>query len=153
MKLMSSLVLTLSLVLVSSASFAKGSGSLEIKIIPADASTSPTPSPSPAPAPVVPAPPQDQYLTYNFGMTRIGFDMPASFSLSNNGNVPLTISQIDISGFSYWTQSNCPSVLNPGERCYAQVDFRPVTRGFFQGRLTFETNGGNVYIDLSGWAQ
>ena len=142
MKLMSSLVLTLSLVLLSSVGFAKGSGHLEIKMVP------PIP-----PAPVAPAPTQDQYLTYNYGMTQVGWDQPAAFYLTNNGTTAMTVTQIDISGFSYWAQSNCPSVMNPGDRCIAQVDFRPTNRGFFPGRLTFETTGGNIYIDLSGWAQ
>ncbi len=77
----------------------------------------------------------------------------APFTLSNTGNISLTIGQIAAAPASDYTQTNnCGSALAPGANCTIQVAFTPSTTGDRPGSLTVHasTQSGVLTATLDG---
>jgi hypothetical protein len=85
--------------------------------------------------------------TISFSVPRINFatqsagtsSSPASITLVNNGNAPLSISAITATG-SFAQTSNCKSLIATGQSCSVNVTFNPTSAGAANGRLTFSDN-------------
>ena len=86
---------------------------------------------------------------------------PATFTLTSTGDAPLTINAGgifliggNIDDFNFITGGTCQSdgtgSLDPGERCYVEVEFDPVSTGPKLTTLVFETNAGSAELPLSG---
>ncbi len=79
--------------------------------------------------------PRLDFATQSTGTT----SSPASITLVNNGNAPLSISTITASG-SFAQTSNCKSSIAIGQSCSVKVTFNPTSAGAANGRLTFSDN-------------
>lgn len=95
----------------------------------------------------------DQFYSYSFGATRVGFPLYTDFTLSNRGVVNLAVSSIGIGGIDFDAYHTCPSVLAPGAACTIRVRFSPWNEGFKTGRLVIRTSDGRIQINLSGWGR
>ncbi|WII72937.1 hypothetical protein QJS83_03510 [Bdellovibrio sp. 22V] len=93
---------------------------------------------------------QDQYYNYNFGTVFVNSRHFVDFTLSATGDEPTVIRRIWISGAMYSADTNCPEILNPGEKCTARVFFWPYAEGHHWGELTFVLGQNNIYIRLFG---
>jgi hypothetical protein len=75
---------------------------------------------------------------------------PQSASIYNGGNLPLTVSNITVSGVPFALQAsttnNCTNglVLAPGALCNLTVTMTPTRAGIFPGSITFTTNTLNT---------
>ena len=77
----------------------------------------------------------------NFGKERVGRTVSRVVTLSNQGNLPLLISDIDITGSSDFRQSdNCPEKLAANASCRIVVTYTPSSRGSDSARLTVLDN-------------
>ncbi|HVO60701.1 MAG TPA: choice-of-anchor D domain-containing protein [Terriglobales bacterium] len=89
----------------------------------------------------------------NFGTVQISTTKALSQTLTNSGNVALTISQITPSGTGYSISGiNPPLTLSAGQNATFKVKFRPQTTGSSMGKLTISSNAANprVSVPLSG---
>jgi hypothetical protein len=85
--------------------------------------------------------------TISFSAPRLDFatqspgtsSSPASITLVNNGNAPLSISTITATG-SFAQTSNCMSSIAIGQSCSVNVTFNPTGPGAARGSLTFSDN-------------
>jgi hypothetical protein len=85
--------------------------------------------------------------TISFSVPRLDFvtqsagtsSSPASITLVNNGNAPLSISTITATG-SFAQTSNCKSLIAIGQSCSVNVTFNPTSAGAANGKLTFSDN-------------
>jgi hypothetical protein len=85
--------------------------------------------------------------TISFSAPRLDFttqspgtsSSPASITLVNNGNAPLSISTITATG-SFAQTSNCMSSIAIGHSCSVNVTFNPTSAGAARGTLTFHDN-------------
>jgi phospholipase C len=96
----------------------------------------------------------------SFGNQPVGIpSLPQSFTLTNNGSAPLTISAIQFNGTIYQTvgdysQTNtCGGYVNPGATCAITVTFTPSTVGPLNGNLLIfhsDTGSSPQIIKLTG---
>lgn len=93
----------------------------------------------------------NQYYNYNFGQVPVNSGRSARFTLTSTGNQPLYLNSVRLYGQSFYGNTNCPYVLEPGCRCEAWVDFRPWYEGNYNGQLIFSTSAGNFIVNLYGW--
>ena len=88
-----------------------------------------------------------------FAATGVGLSaLPQTLTLTNNGGLPLTISNIAISpGFSIVSNS-CPTTLSANSACSISIVFTPIAAGAISGALTLTDNapGGTQIASLSG---
>lgn len=79
---------------------------------------------------------------FDFGHLLVGTQGPtAGLSLFNNGNAPLTISHIAISGSGFSiAQNGCTGTLPAGAPCVVQLVFSPQAAGTLSGSLTITSN-------------
>ncbi|GEM_PF-5430737 len=81
----------------------------------------------------------------NFGNVEVGKNKSTTFTLSNNGNQPLTVTSVNlISGF---TMSDNSFVIKPGKSKDVKIVFTPVKAKSYNGDITFlsdKTSGGNI---------
>lgn len=70
-------------------------------------------------------------------------------ALENTGNIALPISSVTVSG-PYAVSYSCPSSLDAGANCVANVVFKPLAMGDVTGQLTFTTSLGARLVSLSG---
>ncbi len=75
---------------------------------------------------------------------------PQSFTITNTGTGPLTISAFQLT-VDYSATNNCPSSLAPGANCSVNVTFTPSYAGTNGGAVYVYTNDGNSdTVPLSG---
>ncbi len=88
-------------------------------------------------------------LTTQVGTTTTGGD-----TISNTGNMPLTLSNLAISGtvFTQDASSGCVngSVVQPGQKCDFSVDFAPTAAQSYQETYTATSNSLNVTTSTNG---
>lgn len=88
-------------------------------------------------------------LTTQVGTTTTGGD-----TISNTGNMPLTLSNLSISGtvFTKDSASGCVngSVIQPGQKCDFSVDFAPPAAQSYQETYTATSNSLNVTTSTNG---
>ncbi len=87
-----------------------------------------------------------------FSNTQLGQSSPAqTVTLSNDGNAPLEISNIGITG-EYTETDNCSASLGIGSNCQIQVTFTPTADGAQNGTLSITDNaaGSPQSVTLMG---
>ena len=123
--------------------------------LPQDPNQPPAPPAPPQnpPAPPAPAPqPVDQYYNFNFGNWVVGSRVFQDFTLTASPQGPVSVRRITIAGGMYSANSNCPAVLPAGAYCTTRVWFWPNFPGTYWGRLTYQLQGQNIFVDLVGSA-
>jgi HYDIN/CFA65/VesB family protein/ASPM-SPD-2-Hydin domain-containing protein len=92
----------------------------------------------------------------SFGSVAVGSSQPSTVTLSNSGNLDLSITQATLSGAGF-TMSNLaslPLTLHAGDTTSATITFAPTGSGTFSGNVTFTTTSneanGTVVLNLSG---
>jgi uncharacterized repeat protein (TIGR03803 family) len=92
----------------------------------------------------------------NFGNQTIGIaSSPQAATLTNSGNLPLTITSIEITGANssdFGQTNNCPSSLPPNNSCQISVTFTPAATGNRTAALSITDNapGSPQSIPLTG---
>jgi hypothetical protein len=92
----------------------------------------------------------------NFGNQTVGISSsPLAATLTNNGNLPLTITSIQISGpnsSDFGQTNNCPSSMPPYSSCNISVTFTPAATGNRSAAVSVSDNapGSPQSILLSG---
>jgi hypothetical protein len=92
----------------------------------------------------------------NFGNQTAGItSSPQNVTLTNNGNINLTISLIQISGTNsgdFNQTNNCPSSLTPNNSCQIGVTFTPTTTGTRNAAVSVTDNapGSPQSVSLTG---
>ena len=88
-----------------------------------------------------------------FGSVNDGASSTNAFTLTNNGSVSATISQVSVSGTAFSVSGiNAPYVLQPGGSATLSVTFAPITATSYSGIVTITSDAGNspLNIALSG---
>ena len=79
---------------------------------------------------------------------------PQTFTLTNRGDGPLTISALTttspIQDDEFVATHNCPTPIAAGASCTVSITFRPVTYFTTRGTLTITSDGKPRTISLSG---
>jgi hypothetical protein len=72
-------------------------------------------------------------------------------TLTNTGNAPLSVSNIQVTG-DFAQTNNCPATLAPNATCAASITFTPTVTGTRSGTMTFTDNASNSpqSVSLSG---
>ena len=86
----------------------------------------------------------------NFGPVNVGATWSQTARLTNTGTVPVAVSGVTISapGFS---NTACPSTLQPGAVCVVTVTFAPTAAGPYGAVLRFQDDGGGPHdVALNG---
>jgi hypothetical protein len=79
--------------------------------------------------------------TLTFAATGVGLTAPPqTLTLTNNGGLPLTLSNVAVSASFYLTSNTCGSTLAANAACTLQVAFSPTTPGPISGTLTLTDN-------------
>ena len=92
----------------------------------------------------------------NFGNQTVGItSSPQNVRLTNNGNINLTISLIQITGTNsgdFNQTNNCPSSLTPNNSCQIGVTFTPTTTGTRNAAVSVTDNapGSPQSVSLTG---
>jgi Bacterial Ig-like domain (group 3)/FG-GAP-like repeat/Abnormal spindle-like microcephaly-assoc'd, ASPM-SPD-2-Hydin len=92
----------------------------------------------------------------NFGNQTVGItSSPQNVTLTNNGNINLTISLIQITGANssdFNQTNNCPASLTPNNSCQIGVTFTPTTTGTRNGAVSVTDNapGSPQSVPLTG---
>jgi hypothetical protein len=92
----------------------------------------------------------------NFGNQTVGItSAPQNVTLTNNGNINLTISLIQITGMNsgdFNQTNNCPSSLSPNSSCQIGVTFTPTTTGTRNAAVSITDNapGSPQSVPLTG---
>jgi len=92
----------------------------------------------------------------NFGNQTVGItSSPQNVTLTNNGNINLTISLIQITGTNsgdFNQTNNCPASLTPNNSCQIGVTFTPTTTGTRNAAVSVTDNAPNSpqSVPLSG---
>jgi hypothetical protein len=89
--------------------------------------------------------------TVGFAGVPVGTTATSAVALTNQGNIALSISSVQISG-NYSQTNNCPASVAGGARCTFNIVFAPTATGSQSGSLTLTSNavGGLQTIFLSG---
>lgn len=90
----------------------------------------------------------------NFGTVNVGSQQIVQFRMYNTGNISLTIS-------NYTVQTNIEQIfvfvqnmeIGPDDSSNCFLRWMPESAGTLEGTVTFESNGGDIVIDLHGVAQ
>lgn len=86
----------------------------------------------------------------SFGVQLVGTQSaPATLSLSNTGNAPLTLGSAQASG-GFSASPNCAAPLPPGGSCTIGIQFAPTQAGAASGVLRLVDNAGEQTVALSG---
>ncbi|MGB8322499.1 MAG: choice-of-anchor D domain-containing protein, partial [Candidatus Acidiferrum sp.] len=91
-----------------------------------------------------------------FAAQIVGTSSLLPVTISNNGNVTLTIASISISGVNAadLTQANtCGASVAPSANCTVNVTFNPASGGLRSATLTITDNAGTQTISLTGTGQ
>jgi P pilus assembly chaperone PapD len=85
----------------------------------------------------------------------IGVTAPSqSVTVTNTGNVPVTIFGVSITGaaFTDYTESGCVQTLNPGGECFARISFVPTATGARAATITLadSTTAGTHTFTVTG---
>jgi hypothetical protein len=95
----------------------------------------------------------------SFGNQTVGIgSSPQVVALTNSGNLPLTITSIQITGADssdFGQTNNCPSSLPPYSTCKVSVTFTPITTGNRSAAVSVADNapGSPQSVPLSGTGQ
>lgn len=88
--------------------------------------------------------------SFNFSPVVVGQTSLAQLTIYSTGSVPLTISDISVTGSAFTEQSStCPSSLAPSESCFVYINFEPPAAGTFTGSLNLTGNVSGT-VPLSG---
>jgi Divergent InlB B-repeat domain len=92
--------------------------------------------------------------SFNFSPVAGGQTSFAQLTIYSTGSVPLTISDISVTGSAFSEQSStCPSSLAPSESCFGYINFEPSAAGTFTGSLNLTGNvSGTVPLMGTGTA-
>ena len=99
-------------------------------------------------------PTNTMYRSFNFGVVPVNFMNYADFTVSASGTAPT-----QIHGIWWWgapifgTTTNCPSVLQPNQKCIVRVSFMPRAQAFYQGRVQINADQDQFVLDLAGWGR
>ena len=91
----------------------------------------------------------------SFGGVAAGGTLTAAATFSNEGVLPLTITDVSFPDAPF-SVSGLPlpgTVLGSGEEITVSVSFSPTAIGDFGGAIVLESTGGNVSVPLSGSSQ
>lgn len=91
--------------------------------------------------------------TVNFGSVTVGSSGSQSVSVTNSGNVGVTISQIATSGAAFSLGGvNVPLTLSPGQSSTYTAQFAPTATGGASGQIVFTSSASNspTLVSLSG---
>ncbi len=92
-------------------------------------------------------------LRFNFGRVWVNTTNSVRYFITNTGDIPLHFRSATISGSSFGAYHSCQGTLQPRERCWFVVQYRPFFEGFHSGRfvLSFHENI-RVIVDVMGSA-
>ncbi len=96
-------------------------------------------------------PEANQYRSFNFGQVWVGQRRSADFVLGA-GNFPLRVYGMNVQGRFFDGQTNCPSILFPGQRCVIRVFYGPRQQGTHFGRMTLWVGNDRLTVDMRGRA-
>ncbi len=89
--------------------------------------------------------------SYNFGNVQVGQNsQPESFSVTNSGGAPVTISTVTATAPFSITSNSCGTSLGANSACVIAVTFKPTTSGAASGTLTITGSAGTQTAILSG---
>jgi len=89
----------------------------------------------------------------SFGSVKVGKSATGTVTLTSNGDTPLLLNYISISGPSNFTESNdCPASLAPTDACTITVTFAPTAKKSLSGTLKISDNASSSpqTVSLSG---
>lgn len=87
---------------------------------------------------------------FNFSPVAGGLNSVAQLTIYSTGSVPLTISNISVTGAAFTEQSStCPATLAPSQTCYVYVSFAPSSAGTFTGTVSLTGNASGM-VPLTG---
>lgn len=69
----------------------------------------------------------------------------------NEGNTPASIANINVAG-PFTASHNCPSQLEVGQSCAANLTYKPLDAGSHEGALTVQSDAGTRSVTLKGTA-
>ena len=90
---------------------------------------------------------------YDFGEVDVGDSDSDSIELTNTGDIPVMIEDVDFSGDDGLEVDggDCEGqLLEPGDSCQIDISFAPEEPGHFNGRLEVETPIGDLELDIEG---
>tara|TARA_B100001248_G_scaffold262731_2_gene261846 strand:- start:15627 stop:16010 length:384 start_codon:yes stop_codon:yes gene_type:complete len=87
-------------------------------------------------------------MELDFGNILYGDHFIKNVQLKNSGAKPIERLKLDIYGFEYFLEHECPNLLPPNASCAVQVLFWPEMPGLHRGFLIIETSGLNVNIPM-----
>jgi uncharacterized repeat protein (TIGR02543 family) len=88
--------------------------------------------------------------SFNFSPVTGGQTSLAQLTIYSTGSVPLTISDVSVTGSAFTEQSStCPSSLSPSESCFVYITFEPSAAGTFTGSFNLTGNVSGT-VPLSG---
>ncbi len=74
---------------------------------------------------------------------------PQSVTVTNTGNMPLSVGALTFSG-PFSATTNCTASLAAGQSCAVSVSFSPLTAGGASGTVTLQTAAGTQTVALTG---
>ena len=91
--------------------------------------------------------------SFGFGQTSLGIAQSQSFTITNSGQLPVSLGNIYTMG-QFFVRHNCPPVLAVGAECRITTGFAPMVPGARQGFLVIESNaeGSPHRLPLEGTA-
>ncbi len=92
----------------------------------------------------------------NFGGQEVGTSsVSRTLTLANQGDAPLSLTAIDLSGAAFARQggscpTSLPATLAPGAGCSLQLGFAPSATQSYTGSLSVTSDGGSSSVNLAG---
>ncbi|WP_338290174.1 choice-of-anchor D domain-containing protein [Luteolibacter sp. LG18] len=80
----------------------------------------------------------------DFGSLTVGSDMSRSFSIHNNGDAPLNVSNVQVTGTGFSLDGGFAGAIQPGGTQSFGVRYAPLAAGTTTGTVTVSTNDPNV---------
>lgn len=99
--------------------------------------------------------PLQSNVSYNLGSTAVGTPITRTFTFTNDGTLPLSVSLSSVTGSYFTSLKNPVSPLNPGQSDTFIAQFNPATVGLNSGTFSWNTNsaglgGANFRVRLTG---
>ncbi|KYG65977.1 hypothetical protein AZI86_02605 [Bdellovibrio bacteriovorus] len=89
--------------------------------------------------------------SYDFGRVWVGQRRYTDFVLQA-GRFPLQVRGLSINGRFFGGDTNCPSLLFPGQRCIIRASYAPRMSGNHYGQLRLWVANDTMIVHLSGRA-
>jgi hypothetical protein len=87
----------------------------------------------------------------SFGTTPVATSLQQTFTITDVGAVPLTVSSISVSGANpgdFSQTNNCAAAIAPGSSCSVTVTFTPTATGLRRAVLLVNENGGGGTLGI-----